>query len=408
MTRADSSWGAGLTVVVVGGRLSIWPFIADTGHRLGIRLIAAIKQDIEDDVGEQGWDRVLSWTARGPRTQYEKAADGLALALRGERVDGVVTFSDYCVPLAGMLAERLNVARCPADALWSCKSKFELYRLLHEAGSPYPPQARVLDSRVDLAACVEAVGLPAIVRISHGYGAIGTRLGSDLVEIAERLERVRSLSASPEYDFSGFQQDVLLVEYLQGSEHDIDVVMMDGDARFWYVTDNGPTDLPYFRETTHLLPSRLPPSVQAQLFEASVSCLRALGLRQGVFNVEMRLTADGPRLIEINLRMGGFYIRKFTEYVWGYDLCEAAFRCHLCGFMCFPSDTVSLADVPAVALNIDCGESAVTEYEVPMRMLSFPGATVAEAVHRAVESAPRILGKARGATVQGYLRSFLP
>jgi carnosine synthase len=40
---------------------------------------------------------------------------------------------------------------------------------------------------------------------------------------------------------------------------------------------------------------------------AAHQCCTEIGLVDGVFNVEMKMTKTGPNLIEINARMGGFY-----------------------------------------------------------------------------------------------------
>ena len=75
----------------------------------------------------------------------------------------------------------------------------------------------------------------------------------------------------------------------------------------------------------------LPPTeLQCQLVSGAVSCCRGLGLLTGVFNVEMMLTPRGPRLIEINARMGGFYLRDWIRLIYGVDLVHLALLC-ACG-----------------------------------------------------------------------------
>lgn len=44
------------------------------------------------------------------------------------------------------------------------------------------------------------------------------------------------------------------------------------------------------------------------------------GLSNGTFNVEMKMTSVGPKLLEINARMGGFYIRQWVQHLYGIDL----------------------------------------------------------------------------------------
>lgn len=415
----------GLRVVLVGGRLADKPYVLESAQRLGLHLITAIDEGNEDAL-PAGMVPDLSWNATGAEAEFERAADALAAALKGRQVDGVVTFWDYCTPLAALLAERLGVARCPADSYWTAKSKLRTYEKLLAAGSPYPPRVYRPDpdDAADIAAGADAVGLPAVLRLSHGNSAIGTRLVGSCEEIEREARRLRELVADEQYAGVGsFANQVLLVEYLTGTEHDVDIVLAEGAPVFAFVTDNGPTDLPYFRETSHLMPSALPTATQDTLVQAAVDCLNGLGLRNGTFNVELRNGPKGPRLLEINARTGGFYIPRLTRWMWDYDLCEAAFalacgrpcpkapatfRSYLAGFMCFPSDQVEKSGAPPDMLETFLGQYDVAEYEEPVRSLSFPGATAEEAVHVAMRQAHRILGERRGAVVAAYLRTLLP
>ena len=105
-----------------------------------------------------------------------------------------------------------------------------------------------------------------------------------------------------------------LMEYVDGTEHDVDVVIF-----------NGPTRPPTFTETTAQMPSGLAPDKRGQLIRAAYhACLRC-GLRDGVYNVELKIPELGPRLIEMNARMGGFYLRNWILQLYGVDLVLAAF-----------------------------------------------------------------------------------
>uniref|UniRef100_A0A7S4N6U4 ATP-grasp domain-containing protein n=1 Tax=Paramoeba aestuarina TaxID=180227 RepID=A0A7S4N6U4_9EUKA len=86
------------------------------------------------------------------------------------------------------------------------------------------------------------------------------------------------------------------------------------------VTDNGPTRLPYFNETCAAMPSRRSKDEVAALIAGAHACARAGNLHTGVYNVEMKYTSQGPRLIEINARLGGFYLTNWAQRVFGVNL----------------------------------------------------------------------------------------
>ncbi len=406
----------GARVALIGGHLAYKPHVFDAAARLGVDLVLCVDVD-----NQQGAPRPpdLLWDAAGDEAAFVRAAEELAAALAGRGIDGVVTFWDYCLPVAAVLAERLGVARVPAAALWTGKSKLLTYQALQARGNPFPPRVVELGEGVERAAAAARTGLPAVLRLSHGASAIGTRLVRDVAELERELVRLRALLRDPAYAaVASLPNKLLLVEYLAGSEHDVDVVIERGRPVFAFVTDNGPTDEPYFRETSHLFPSGRSPAVRAALCEAAVACLRDLDLTSGVYNVELRQTAGGPRLLEINGRTGGFYIVELTRRIWGYDLVEAALAIacgrpppaapaahagHVAGFMRYPSDPFDEAALPADAIFCSFGHEDPAEYEAPLGSYSFPAEAPAAALAQARAAARPLYGPVRGALLEGYV-----
>ncbi len=127
---------------------------------------------------------------------------------------------------------------------------------------------------------------------------------------------------------------MMMEQYLDGAEVDVDVVLSEGVAVYSEVTDNWPTIEPYFQEVGANCPSQLTPVQQAELVELSVAatlslgaprlrgcmfvcacvcfalltrvgvCVWGAGFTCGVFHVESKYTTHGARLIEVNCRMG--------------------------------------------------------------------------------------------------------
>jgi biotin carboxylase len=60
-----------------------------------------------------------------------------------------------------------------------------------------------------------------------------------------------------------------------------------------------------FRETGFFIPAELPQAQLAAVLEVATAALRALGVRTGGFHTEIKLTPDGPRVLEVNGRLGG-------------------------------------------------------------------------------------------------------
>jgi biotin carboxylase len=116
---------------------------------------------------------------------------------------------------------------------------------------------------------------------------------------------------------------VLLEEYLPGRELAIDGILEEGRATWIGVFDKPiPLEGPTFEETIYVTPSREPEAVLEEVFrEVQAGCL-ALGLRSGPVHAEVRLTPNGPALIEIGARaIGGACVRAYS-YCLNCDYCR--------------------------------------------------------------------------------------
>ena len=60
-----------------------------------------------------------------------------------------------------------------------------------------------------------------------------------------------------------------------------------------------------FRETVFFIPSALPTSTRAAVLDVASMAIKALGVGVGFLHTEIKLTPDGPRIIEVNGRLGG-------------------------------------------------------------------------------------------------------
>ncbi|XP_066544297.1 carnosine synthase 1 [Amia ocellicauda] len=169
---------------------------------------------------------------------------------------------------------------------------------------------------------------PAVLKMEFGWGAVGTRLVGSLEEALAHLEHMRGEADFPGIG-QGFGNCLTLMDFLGGTEHDVDLVLSGGRLEGVFVSDNGPTRVPGFTETAAQMPTGLSQEQEARLVAAAHSCCLGCGLRDGVFNVELKLTPTGPKLIEINARMGGYYLRDWVREVFGEDLLLCAFLCAL-------------------------------------------------------------------------------
>jgi argininosuccinate lyase len=116
---------------------------------------------------------------------------------------------------------------------------------------------------------------------------------------------------------------VLLEELLVGPEVSVETVTVAGTTYVVGVTDKSLAGQPWFVESGHMFPAALSDADRDAAVDTAVSAIDALGLDRAVAHTEVKLTADGPRLIEVNPRPAGNRITELVRRVTGIDLPSA-------------------------------------------------------------------------------------
>ncbi len=271
----------------------------------------------QDDWSEQTME-VLASLAPVVRGDADDPAT-IAASLRRHGVTGIVTFADRTMPLTSQLATALGLDHHAPDVVRRLTDKYPQRARLAEAGVATPRYARI-DSAADLPAALDAIGYPAVLKPRAGGLSRNTHLVSDRDECVAAV-----------HDALRTESSLILEEMLVGDpavagdgwgDHvSVETVLFEDEVVFAAVTGKFPL-APPFRETGNVYPSTLDDAVAEAVRAEAVWAVRALGVRSGVCHTEVKLTADGPRVIEVNGRMGGF-VGEHIAATTGYSLLDA-------------------------------------------------------------------------------------
>lgn len=248
-----------------------------------------------------------------------------ALKRSGVRPDGVLTFVENYVREAARVAAALGLPGNPPGAVDAARSKVRTRELSARLGLPTPKAQRVR-SLDELFAAAADVGFPAVVKPEFGASAAGCVRVDSFESLPRVYKLVRAVVSPEQKAIFRAGNDLLLEEYLDGVEFDVDLILQHGNCVFSSVSQNWPTAEPSFQETGLHLPPDHNKKAVGGLVDLSVRTVQAFGFRRGVLHVEGKCTSRGPRLIEVNARMGGTRIHQMVEAVWGVDLIEAQLR----------------------------------------------------------------------------------
>ncbi|XP_063448436.1 carnosine synthase 1-like [Mytilus trossulus] len=219
------------------------------------------------------------------------------------------TFDEYCIHLTSIVCQKLGFVGVSPDVALMVQSKQLTYDALRTEPrdydtNQYSPLSFQIQNVSDISNA-KGLSFPAILKPEYGHFSEAVSKVYSIDDCASKFNMLQS-TYGKDWDGVGFGSSMVLMEFLPGIVHHIDVIIFQGVLIKALVTDMGPK-LPYgFSDTTTCFPTTLPDKLVAEIIQASFDCCRKIGLDNGVFNVEMIVTPNGLKLIEINCRPGSY------------------------------------------------------------------------------------------------------
>ncbi len=252
--------------------------------------------------GDEGSARLLP--RLGPVVDVEGLdLDQAARTLAAHRPDGIVTFVDDHVEATAALAEHLGLSyHSPATAHALVDKRLQR-AVLGDAGIAgprfWPVPADPSDDEVRrLAASIQ---YPAVLKPAEGSGSRGIRHVADPAELVGLLggDAHGVGSVVEQYLYDAPWEDDWAATYLS-----VESVVSSGRPSHVAITGRFPLAEP-FRETGNFIPGLLEPRLHGPVLAMVDASVEALGIANAVIHTEIKLTPDGPMLIEVNGRLGG-------------------------------------------------------------------------------------------------------
>jgi biotin carboxylase len=234
---------------------------------------------------------------------------------------GVLTWDETVLEATAQAAEQLGLPHMSAQAAARCRDKYATRELMAAAGLP-AVRFRLAATADEAVSAAAELGFPVVVKPRALAGSMGVAVAPDEAAVREAFEA----AATSRYADLPTGHGVLIEEYLDGPEISVDSAVLDGVVRCVHVAYKRLGFPPGFEEVGHLVGDWSTQPWAAQVEELVVGAHHALGVTHGVTHAEVRLTAAGPRLVELNGRLGGDLIPYLSELATGIDLVAAAGR----------------------------------------------------------------------------------
>lgn len=222
--------------------------------------------------------------------------EGICQAATDFGADGIMTLAtDMPMRSVAYTCERLGLVGISYDTAIKATDKGAMIRAFKEAGVDHP-WYYVVSSPMDVMDIIPQVTYPCIAKPTDNSGSRGVTLAHTPEEL------ITAVAYSAENGRGG---NVIIEEYMEGPEVSVEIIAHHGVPSVLQITDKMTTGAPHFVEIGHTQPSRLSEEVQQRIRDLACRAVTAVGITDGPAHVEMIVTKEGPKMVELGARMGG-------------------------------------------------------------------------------------------------------
>jgi biotin carboxylase len=334
-------------------------------RRLGVPLLLGSDRchRIEEAFGEQ--EDLLSLDYRRP----EQAAEEIVRAARRRPIGGVVPVDEGTALIAALAADRLGLPHNPPDAARRAANKHSMRVALREAGIPVP-RFWLFDLEPGPEPAAAQVSYPCVLKPLLLSASRGVMRADDPASFAAAWRRLEPILAEARAERRPGDEraarQVLVEAFVPGVEVALEGLLRGGSLEVLALFDKpDPLDGPFFEETIYVTPSRHPARLQEETRRVTDAAARALGLAEGPLHAELRLSPNGPVVLEVAARTIGGLCARALRFGAGLSL-EEVVVAHAMG-------------LPTSALARERRASGVMMIPIPRRGILHGVAGVAEA-----------------------------
>lgn len=251
-----------------------------------------------------------------------------ALAKIEYPIDGVVTTYENYVLTTALIANQLGLPGMPIEAAEACTDKNLMRQRFSMAPQQISPDFMLIECEQDVIDFSQKHGFPLIIKPTNLAKSLLVTKSDNLNELLANYHKAIKLLGKVYEKYAPNRTPRLIIEeFLDGSIHSVDAfVGNDGapqvlDQVVDYQTgyDIGFDDNFHY---SRILPSKLSSTDQQRVRDCAAMGITALGMKNSPAHVEIILTKQGPRVVEIGARNGG-YRERMHSIANGIDLIGA-------------------------------------------------------------------------------------
>lgn len=239
---------------------------------------------------------------------------------------GAVCFWEDDVPLLARVCEEFKLVGNSYKTAINTRNKYEMRKRLAETGLG-SANFHLVKTKNDLKNAIEKIGFPAIMKPAWGADSEFVLLVKNQDE-AERTFQYLFENCNEQFNpiFKYNNGQFVYEEYIEGMEMSVECYIQYGIPHVIGINEKQPIKPPYFVEYGDIAPARLSEEEENEAIKLAESSLIAMGVKNSLAHIELKITPQGPKIIEVGSRMGGDDIYFNVKYVWDIDMVEVALQ----------------------------------------------------------------------------------
>lgn len=283
-------------------------------------------------------------------------------------ISAILSFSDYYVEIASKLCKLFNINNENLQTVTNIKRKSTQYQILANKGIRIP-RTEVLNLQERERMPLEAIQYPCIVKPDSDSSSHGVTF----IQNPEELEKyIYEHRMSRFNERMQLQSGILLVqEFIEGEEISVEVFTENGRRHILGFTSKK-MHKNTFAEKVFSFPYSVESFLAKEIKDYVYSVLDALNVTFGCSHIEIKINRGIPILIEVNPRLGGRYISKMIEDVYGFNCFLETFKLSILGAKyVFPQEQFASCDKGAAynVLYSDEPGTLISSYELGLHNL---------------------------------------
>ena len=250
-------------------------------------------------------------------------SESVMCAAKKHKIDAIMTLaSDMPIMTVAKISEELGLVGVDIDTAIKATNKSKMRESLKSYGVPIPLFFKVnsLEECLNSVKIISNKGYRCILKPADNSGSRGIVLLPDFNK--------ETIKKAYEYSKHNSRNKIVMVEeFMDGPEVSVETISVDGKCNIIQITDKITTGAPYFVEMGHSQPSQLTSNIKDKIKEITISANKAIGIKNGPSHTEIKITKDGPKIVEIGARLGGDNITThLTPLSTGVDMVESCIR----------------------------------------------------------------------------------